>query len=251
MDPTTRFDGYAGDYTVGRPDYAKELLDCLYIEYGMKNASAVADIGSGTGKFSRHLLDRGSVVYSVEPNDDMRHVAEAELKGYKNFHSVCGGAEDTTLGNGSVDFITTAQAFHWFDVQRFRQECRRILTADGKVALIWNVRDMSDPINNELHDIYTEYCPAFVGFSGGIVKDDQRIKDFFGDRYDYVSFDNPLFFDREKFIARSLSGSYSIREGDVRYGDYMKAIEDVFGKYSDGGIVKLGNCSTAYIGSVN
>ena len=250
MDTTKNFDGYAGDYTAGRPNYSTQLIDSIFNSYGLSEKSVIADIGSGTGKFSRQLLDMGSIVYSVEPNDDMRSVAEEELSGYPYFNSICGDAENTHLESGVIDFITTAQAFHWFDVQKFRNECMRILKENGKVALIWNVRDESDTLNQELHQIYTRYCPRFKGFSGGIVKDDPRIKDFFSENYDYLSFDNPLFFDKDKFIARSLSGSYSLKEGDDEYEKYMDSIFDTFNRHSNDGIVKMGNASVAYVGNV-
>ena len=80
MDSTKMFDGYANDYTVGRPSYAAELIDCLYNKYGFSKSSIIADIGSGTGKFAKHLLDRGSQVYCVEPNDDMRDLLLDELR---------------------------------------------------------------------------------------------------------------------------------------------------------------------------
>ena len=249
-DNTKKFDGYASDYTVGRPNYAAELIDCMYDSYGMSGSSSIADIGSGTGKFAVHMLNKGSRVYCVEPNDDMRSTAEKELKYYPKFHSVKGDAENFGLESDSIDFITTAQAFHWFDVEKFRRECSRVLKENGKVFLIWNVRDMSDPINQELQDVYEKYCPNFVGFSGGIKKDDQRIRQFFRERYEYVEFDNPLFFDKEKFIARSLSGSYSIKEGDENFDEYMKKIADIFEKYTDNGMVKISNHSVAYIGNV-
>ncbi|MCR5209868.1 MAG: methyltransferase domain-containing protein [Lachnospiraceae bacterium] len=250
MNTTKNFDGYAKDYTVGRPDYAAQLIDSIFNKYGLSKNSVIADIGSGTGKFSRQVLDMGSIVFSVEPNDDMRSVAETELSGYPNFHSIHGDAENTTLESGLIDFVTTAQAFHWFDVQKFRNECIRILKENGKVALIWNIRDRSDVLNQELYQIYTRYCPRFKGFSGGIVKDDPRIKDFFGGDYDYLSFDNPLFFDKDRFVARSLSGSYSLKEGDTEYKEYMDVIIDTFNRYSSDGIVKMGNSSVAYIGSI-
>lgn len=250
MGSTKKFDGRAKDYTTGRPNYAQELIDSLYDKYGISASSVIADIGSGTGKFARHLLDRGSKVYCVEPNDDMRSTAEKELSSYPCFYSVKGDAEDTALEDSSVDFITTAQAFHWFDVKRFRKECLRILRLKGKAILIWNIRDMNSPLNKELYDIYTEYCPDFKGFGGGIKKDDERIKEFFGGKYDYISYDHPLYYDREKFIARSLSGSYSLKEGDINYDKYIKAITDVFDGYSKNGEIKLGNSSVAYIGEV-
>lgn len=249
-DTTRKFDGYAKDYTVGRPGYAEEFIECLYNKYSLSSGSVIADIGSGTGKFARQLLDKGSEVYCVEPNDDMRHTAEDELSTYNNFHSVNGDAENTMLEKNSVDYITTAQAFHWFNVKKFREECSRILKKDGKVFLIWNVRDESDGLNSELYEMYSRYCPEFHGFSGGIEKDDKRIREFFNDRYEYISFDNPLYYDKEKFIARSLSGSYSLKEGDKDYEEYMAVITELFDKYSENGIVTIANKSVAYIGSV-
>ena len=249
MNVRKNFDGYADDYTVGRPQYSEELIDRILPDEPSASFAA-ADIGSGTGKFSAQLLARGFEVYSVEPNDDMRRVAEEELKGFELFHSVNGGAEDTMLGNDSVDLVTTAQAFHWFDTDKFRSECRRILKDGGKAALIWNVRDMEAPINQELYEIYKKYCPRFVGFSGGIVKDDPRIKKFFDGRYEYISCTNPLTLDKERFIARSLSGSYSIKEGDPLYEEYMASILDVFSRYSEEGSVVIPNSSVAYLGTV-
>lgn len=248
MDTTRKFDGYAKDYTAGRPSYAQDLIQCMYEKYGISGTSKIADIGSGTGKFARHLLEKGSEVYCVEPNDDMRQTAETELGSYANFHSVPGGAEHTTIPDHFVDFITTAQAFHWFHVESFRQECDRILKPGGKVFLVWNIRDEKDAVNKELHQIYTKYCPDFQGFNGGIKKDDPRITQFFDGQYDYVEFDNPLLLDREKFIARSLSGSYSLKEGDKNYKEYIEEIENAFECHSQNGIVKIGNASVAYVG---
>ena len=244
------FDGYASDYTVGRPGYAPELLECMYGRYGMSRRSVIADIGSGTGKFAKHLIERGSKVYCVEPNDDMRHAAENELGSFGNFNSVEGDSENTSLDAGSVDFITTAQAFHWFDVERFRAECNRILRKNGKVFLIWNMRGETAGLNQEMFRIYTKYCPHFRGFNGGIKKDDERIAAFFGNGYEYISFDYPLYLDRERFIARSLSGSYSLKEGDKDYEEYLAEIIGVFDRYADQGIVTIANESVAYIGSI-
>ena len=84
------------------------------------------------------MLERGWTVYGVEPNDDMRKEAEKRLSAFPRFHSVAGTAERTGLPGASVDLVTAAQSFHWFDAAAFKRECRRILSGGGKVALIWN-----------------------------------------------------------------------------------------------------------------
>ena len=138
---TERFNEKAEIYQQHRASYPKELIEYLYSAVGFSNASIIADIGSGTGIFSRFLLEKGNHVYCVEPNDDMRSVAERELGCIVGFYSVAAPAENTGLKENSIDFITVAQAFHWFDRQLFTLEYRRILKDTGKAVLIWNIRD--------------------------------------------------------------------------------------------------------------
>ena len=247
-DSTRKFDGRAEDYTLGRPSYSEELIGFLYEKFGLSGKSVIADIGSGTGKFAAHLLERGSEVFCVEPNRDMRLAAESELGRYPNFHSVNGDAENTGLADHCTDFITSAQAFHWFDAAKFRSECLRMIKNGGSAALIWNMRNMADPVNNELFEIYTDCCPRFKGFGGGIMKDDPRISEFFGGEYGYAEFDYPLYYGRERFISRSLSGSYSLKDGDAGYEKYFEKIVSVFEKYAMDGIVRIENKSAAYFG---
>lgn len=250
MDHTQNFTGLADAYAAARPAYASALIDELYEARGLSGQSVIADVGSGTGKFSRQLLDRGSFVFGVEPNDDMRGMAVRELGAYRRFRSVCGTEADTGLPGQSVEAVTAAQAFHWFDVERFRGECRRILRPRGAVFLIWNVRDALAEVNRAVSDIYTEYCPRFQGFSGGMQRDDARIRRFFDSSYTRVAFDHPLSFDQDSFIQRSLSSSYSLRSGDPRYQSYVEALSELFDAYAAGGIVTVPNKTVAYMGTV-
>ena len=250
MNNTEKFSGRAEVYTEGRPSYALELIVCLYEKYGFARQSIIADIGSGTGKLTKQLLDKGSTVFGVEPNSDMRNKAEKELGRYKNFISVDGTASATNLAPESVDFITSAQAFHWFDANEFRVECKRILRPGGKIALIWNTRDMDFGINRKSYDVFTRYCPDFKGFGGGIQKDDRSIVEFFRGRYEREIFENPLYFDRHKFISRSLSGSYSLKKGDAKFEAYLEELNGLFDRYAGNDILKMGNNSIVYIGSV-
>ncbi len=258
MDNTKKFDGRAADYLAGRPSYADELIDSIYDSCRLNASSEVADVGSGTGKFSECLLRRGAAlfgkactVYGVEPNEAMRLSAERELIGYSSFRSIAGSAESTTLAARSVDCVTAAQAFHWFDAEVFGRECRRILKDNGRVCLVWNVRDTEATVMRELARVYLEFCPDFAGFSGGFVRDDARISKFFGGRYGYSSFNNPQHLDEKKFIARSLSSSYSLRAGDARFEEYVSCLKEVFDSCAENSMLTLPCRSEAYFGRLD
>jgi SAM-dependent methyltransferase len=101
-------------------------------------------VGCGTGISSRQLASHGFVVVGVEPNEDM--LAEARRAGgeYRE-----GEASATGLASASVDLVTAAQAFHWFDVPASLLEFARILRAGGRCAAFWNLRS-----EGELMDAY-------------------------------------------------------------------------------------------------
>ncbi len=250
MTTTNLFSGREMHYAAGRPSYAIELINMLYDTIGFSASSVIADIGSGTGKFAEQLIKKGSTVICVEPNDDMRHQSEKELSPYSTVRFSNGNANETRLPDESVDFITAAQSFHWFDVSLFQQESRRILKPNGKAVLIWNLRDMSDELNQACFDVFTHYCPSFKGFGGGINRDDMRIQHYFNNQYNAVEFDNPLFFTKEKFINRCLSGSYSLTPVDEKYPEYIAKLNDIFNLFAKDNCVQTGNKTIAYIGQV-
>jgi ubiquinone/menaquinone biosynthesis C-methylase UbiE len=109
-------------------------------ECGLTTHSRIADVGSGTGLLAVVFLDFGCEVKGVEPNPEMRLAAERVLADRPRFHSVDGRAEATTLPDGSVDFVTAATAFHWFEPWQTRAEFRRILRPAGWVVLVSNER---------------------------------------------------------------------------------------------------------------
>lgn len=249
MKTTEKFNGKASYYTAGRPAYSEKLIECLYSN-GFSEKSVIADIGSGTGIFARQLLANGSTVYCVEPNSDMRSAAEAGLSSFDKFFSVNGTASDTTLEDNSIDFITCAQAFHWFNVEEFRAECKRILRPNGKVILIWNTRDMEAPVNRECAAVCQKYCPAFQGFNGGINNNEERIIQFFGGDFEIKAFENNLEYDEDKFINRMLSSSYALSSADSQYQKYIDELKSVFKQNSTNGILTLPNATVAYIGYI-
>src|SRR6266403_4234785 len=138
--PTARFSDRVENYVRYRPGYPPEVLDLLRAECGLRPSHSVADVASGTGAFTRLLLENGNQVFAVEPNAGMREAGSRLLQSFAQLTSVAGAAEDTTLPSASVDFVTAAQAAHWFDRSRSRAEFVRILKPGGWCVLVWNER---------------------------------------------------------------------------------------------------------------
>lgn len=140
QDPTARFSSRVEKYVRYRPSYPDEILYLLRQQCDLTPESIVADVASGTGIFTKILLENGNPVFGVEPNPDMRRAGEEYLAAYERFTSVAGTAEATTLAHHSVDIVTAAQAAHWFDRAKARAEFVRILRPGGWAVLIWNER---------------------------------------------------------------------------------------------------------------
>ncbi|MGO8796661.1 MAG: class I SAM-dependent methyltransferase [Candidatus Sulfotelmatobacter sp.] len=137
---TSRFSDRVDNYVRYRPGYPPEILETLKLECGLAPGHVIADIASGTGIWTRILLENGNPVFGVEPNKEMREAGERLLGEFPRFASVAGTAEATTLSDASVDFVTAAQAAHWFDRERSRREFVRILKPGGWLVLQWNER---------------------------------------------------------------------------------------------------------------
>lgn len=248
MDHTHRFDGKSDIYEKIRPAYADGLFAYFADTLHIPADSVVADIGAGTGIFTKQLLSCGYTVFAVEPNRDMREKAEKALSDNARFHSVCGTATDTTLPVGSVDLVTAAQAFHWFPPEEFRRECRRILRPDGMVMLVYNTRDKGADCTKALAEVYRTYNPTFHDYSNGI--SDEKCRAFFDGACDVYRADNRQIYDRQGYIDRALSSSYSLKEGDKDFAAYVKALGDIFDRYATDGHITVPTDTVAYIGKV-
>jgi SAM-dependent methyltransferase len=137
---TSRFSSRVGDYLRYRPGYPPQVIGLLRSDCGLTPESVIADVASGTGIFTRLLLENGNSVVGIEPNREMRAAGEQCLKGFERFTSVAGSAEATTLPAQSIDIITAAQAAHWFNRSQARREFIRILKPGGWLVLLWNER---------------------------------------------------------------------------------------------------------------
>jgi len=248
----SKFNGMGEIYSKYRPSYPLEFIDYIFSNIGTKKETIIADIGSGTGILTRQLLERGGKVTAVEPNADMRKVAEKDLSSFDKFISINGTAENTTLPDHSIDHITVAQAFHWFDRQLFKSECKRILKPGGMVFLVWNSRDETSELVRENDAVNKKYCPNFKGFSGGMrgAENEDDFNDFFDGEYEIKTFQNDVTFDEQGFIGRNLSGSYALKEDDRNYQNYISELKALYEKYNKSGQLIMPNLTRSYTGKV-
>jgi SAM-dependent methyltransferase len=128
------FGAVAAAYERGRPSYPSAAIDWLL----PAGATRVLDLGAGTGKLTRQLRDRGLDVVAVEPSARMRKELASAVPGVP-VHA--GSAEEIPLGNGSVDTVLVAQAWHWVDPGHAVPEVARVLAPGGQLGLVWNLRD--------------------------------------------------------------------------------------------------------------
>ncbi len=155
LHPATRgFEAAAERYERGRPDYPAAAIDRLVAGLGLRPGAVVADVGAGTGKLTRQLLERGLRVVAVEPVGGMRALLARTAPGAD---VRAGQAESLPLDDGGVDGIVAAQAFHWFATAATLSEFARVLRPDGRLGLIWNRRDDGQPLQAALGRLLAPY----------------------------------------------------------------------------------------------
>ena len=143
--------GAAADvYERARPSYPDEAVRWIAEQTGLGYDSVVADVGAGTGKLTRLLLSTHATVIAIEPVESMRGVLVERVPGCVVLDGV---AEELPLEDASMDAVTVAQAFHWFDHAKAIPELHRVLRPGGHLVLIWNSRDMRDPLQRGLEEL--------------------------------------------------------------------------------------------------
>jgi SAM-dependent methyltransferase len=140
----------AGTYDAARPEYPAEVIDLIVIDA----PTSAVDVGCGTGKAARKVMERGVAVVGVEP--DARMAAVARRHGVD---VVCATFEDWPPSRH--DCVFSAQAWHWVDPVRGAWKSAEVLPSGGRWAAIWN-REDDVQLTAVLTDAYTRWAPQLI-----------------------------------------------------------------------------------------
>jgi len=249
-DATQRFSSRVGNYVRYRPGYPPEVLELLKKECGLTHESVVADIASGTGIFTRMLVENGNHVFGVEPNDEMRRAGEQFLRSYSRFTSIAGTAEATALPNHSVDIVTAAQAAHWFDRKKARREFIRILKPGGWTVLLWNERRTdSTPFLREYELLLLTYGTDYQEVRHE--RTTAEIADFFAPSpFRSRALEMRQEVDYAGLEGRLLSSSYTPMPDHANYLPMLRELRRIFDAHRVNGRVSLEYNTLVYYGQV-
>ena len=240
FDSTVRFSDRVEAYLAGRPRYPAAIVDHLAACGALPARGVVADIGVGTGLSAEPFLAAGHRVIGVEPNAPMRAAGAEFLARFPNYEFRDGTADATGLDAGSIDLVIAAQAFHWFDPQRFRAESLRILRPGGWAALIWNDRDLTGSRFLAGYEaLLVEYGNDYLAIRYKH-QDTDAIPIYFGGRAPVAAeFKHQRRMDWAALAALAGSASYLPAPGQPRHAELMAALRALFDAEATGGSIEM------------
>lgn len=159
------FDGVAAEYDAARPGYSPELVDAAVQAGALDRDSSVLEIGSGTGKLTELLVERGLRVRAIEPGANLIAAARRRLGPAAAVRFDNGRFEDADLPAGSHDAVFSATAFHWVEPQVGWTKVASVLKPRGLLALLTYVGiddERSEDMDGEFLDILREHAPGLA-----------------------------------------------------------------------------------------
>jgi SAM-dependent methyltransferase len=219
----------AADYERSRPSYPDAAVDHIRRALGLAPGRTVVDVAAGTGKLTRLLTRSGAAVLAVEPIAEMREVLASACPGVEVRSGV---AERLPLPDASVDAVTVAQAFHWFDGRAALGEFSRVLAPGGGVAVVFNRRDGRPAWLAAVNEVVEAHRAGEPHHHDGRWRDAFTASPSFTELED-TSFDNPQVLSPEEVVARFRSLSFVGALGATGQGALLAQIAHILASHPD------------------
>ena len=150
------FSTRSADYALYRPTYPPALADHLAALSPHRHVAL--DCGCGAGQLATLLAEEFDRVVAIDASP--QQIGNA--KSHDGVEYRVARAEATGLADASVDLITVAQAAHWFDLDAFYQEARRVLRPGGAIVLItYGVIEADSEVGDVLANFYFDVIGRF------------------------------------------------------------------------------------------
>jgi len=240
-----RFLGKAETYSAGRPSYPPEVLNRILTQTNLPCDATIYDLGAGTGIFTQLLLNHFNHVHLVEPNPDMRSVAVRELP-LDKITVREQSAESFSAPPHSIDLITAAQAFHWFDQPTAKAHWKTVLKPNAHIALVWNENHPVNHFATDLVNLLTELNEQIPNLTQP--KNARVGVSEFLNQMDSYSFEHSKSLSLPELSGLILSRSYSPLPTDPNYQKLTERINDLFHKHKVNNLVQLPIQTNLFIG---
>ena len=234
------FSALAVSYAKNRPDYSTSVLHALTSYVGAHEPGfKAADIGAGTGLWTRMVAGEGIDVRAVEPCDAMREQGEAYTRG-------CGvtwrpgTGEATGLPAASAHWLTMASSFHWVKQPEGLHEFSRVLRPGGYLTILWNPRDVeASPLHRQIDALIQTKIPGLTRVSSGHEK---HTRDWAAEMVSTGHFEEVIFMEARHQIAMSheryLGAWRSVNDiqaqaGPKRFEEILKEIETLIAPFPE------------------
>jgi SAM-dependent methyltransferase len=145
------FDQGGKAYAQYRPEYPPSLV--AYLTSLCTSRTLAVDVGCGNGQLTRHLAEEFQEVAAFDPSlDQLAHAAQ-----HAHIHYACASAEKLPLAAGRANLVTVAQAVHWFRLEEFYAEVRRIAAPDAILALLcYGTFNTDERFMSRINQFYAE-----------------------------------------------------------------------------------------------
>jgi len=145
------FSTQARDYGRYRPGYPDALI--AFVASVAPARGLALDVATGSGQAALMLAEYFQSVLASDASAEQLRQAKA----HPRVHYLRHRAEQLPVRAGVVDAIAVAQAAHWFDLDSFYEEARRVLRPRGVVAL-WTYSgiELGAPLDEPIQRFYTD-----------------------------------------------------------------------------------------------
>ncbi len=210
-----------------RPNYADGAIDTLVEVAHLNAGDPVLDLGAGTGHLTLKLAARNLDVIAVEPNPRMREIGESRTSGLPNVWWHDALMEQTGLQDGAFALLTYGSSFGVADYDATLREARRLLRSGGQLAVLFNHRDLDDPLQSKIETLIQREVPSYS--YGDRRADQSKFIESSGLFASVHRFEVSFVYEQstKAWLAAWSSHATLVRQAGSRFNEIVTTIEDL------------------------